>query len=103
MPKFHAVIFVNGCFWHAHDCPLFQLPKTREDFWKAKLRGNVERDRKNAKSLIATGWRVANVWECALKGARKVPQKQVIDSLVEWIVSEKVTLTIEGFEPSNVD
>jgi len=103
LPKFQAVIFVNGCFWHAHDCPLFQWPKTREDFWKAKIRGNAERDRKNAKSLIASGRRVATIWECALKGARKIPQIQVIDSLVEWIVSDKATLAIEGIEPINID
>lgn len=79
-----VVVFVHGCFWHHHDnCPLFRMPATRPDFWAAKLRRNRERDIEAFRKLRTAGWRVAVVWECALKhdpeetGAR----------LISWIRS----------------
>ena len=67
-PRFGAVCFVHGCFWHRHlGCTGAGIPDTRQEFWKAKLRGNVERDRRHRQSLLRTGWRVAIVWECALR------------------------------------
>ncbi len=68
LKKYHTVIFVHGCFWHRHtECNNSILPKTRPDFWKAKLEGNVVRDRKNTEALSSTGWTVIVVWECELK------------------------------------
>ena len=61
LPKYRAVIFINGCFWHGHGCPLFKWPKSREDFWREKINGNVERDGKNLQRLSAAGWRIATV------------------------------------------
>lgn len=66
-PKYKAVIFVHGCFWHRHGCKQTTTPTTREDFWQAKFKANVERDSKNVRELEATGWRVMTVWECELK------------------------------------
>jgi len=59
LPKYRAAIFVNGCFWHGHDCHMFKWPKTREDFWRDKITGNVERDRRKVEELRNQGWRVA--------------------------------------------
>lgn len=67
-PKYHTVIFVNGCFWHCHDgCPGFVMPKSRLDYWKPKLERNKQRDLENVSKLLISGWRVLIVWECELK------------------------------------
>lgn len=68
LPKYRAAIFVNGCFWHGHDCHLFKWPKTREDFWREKICRNVQRDARKTQELHERGWRIAEVWECSLKG-----------------------------------
>lgn len=70
-PKYHAVVFVHGCFWHGHGCSLFKWPKTRAAFWKGKIDRSVERDREATATLNANGWRVLVVWECALKGKQR--------------------------------
>ncbi|HZR34096.1 MAG TPA: very short patch repair endonuclease [Nevskia sp.] len=66
--KHNAVVFVNGCFWHGHQgCRYFKLPGTNPDFWRDKIEGNRKRDLKKAGALTALGWRVAVVWECAVR------------------------------------
>lgn len=67
-PKYRTVIFVHGCFWHGHGCSLFKWPKTQAAFWKAKIHRNIERDREAQVALMRSGWRLALIWECALKG-----------------------------------
>lgn len=67
LPKYRTVIFVNGCFWHKHDCPRFVWPSSNQDYWQPKILGNVERDKKNADQLRSQGWNVIVVWECELK------------------------------------
>lgn len=67
-PRFHAAVFVHGCFWHRHQgCRFATTPATRPDFWIAKLNGNAQRDTRNLEALLAAGWRTAVVWECAIK------------------------------------
>ena len=67
--RFGAVCFVHGCFWHRHHgCPHSTTPATREEYWQAKFRANMERDTRNQQKLLESGWRVAIVWECALRG-----------------------------------
>lgn len=71
LPKYKTVIFVNGCFWHGHaGCRYFVWPKSNPEFWKAKINGNIERDKNNYKLLADMGWRVFVIWECELKKAR---------------------------------
>ena len=65
LPKYHAVIFVNGCFWHGHECALFKWPKTREEFWREKIGSNIARDKASSEALNGAGWRIAVVWERA--------------------------------------
>jgi len=68
LPKWKAVIFVHGCFWHAHQgCRYFRIPATRTEFWEQKLAANAARDVRQIEQLLAMGWRVLVVWECALK------------------------------------
>lgn len=66
-PKYKAVIFVHGCFWHRHGCKQTTTPTTRKEFWNAKFKANIERDKKNVRDLKKAGWRAFVVWECELK------------------------------------
>ena len=95
-PRCNAVLFVNGCFWHSHNCHLFKLPKTRTEFWKNKLEGNVQRDKRNQEILQSQGWRVGIVWECALKGKTKLDLQQLIDCIVKWLKSDRETFEVGG-------
>lgn len=68
LPKYRTVIFVNGCFWHGHEgCRYFVWPKNNEEFWKTKISGNMERDKRTIAELQKDNWRVLIVWECELK------------------------------------
>ena len=67
LPKYKTVIFVNGCFWHKHDCPRFVWPSSNEEYWRPKILRNVERDQVNGVLLRERGWNVIVVWECELK------------------------------------
>jgi DNA mismatch endonuclease (patch repair protein) len=84
-PKHRVVLFVHGCFWHAHGCALCKLPVTRRDFWKAKLESNVERDHQAIKALRASGWRVLLVWECALRGPKRLDERMTLDLIASCI------------------
>ena len=66
-PGRRKAVFVNGCFWHQHDCPRGARPASNTEFWEAKLSKNVERDRKNIAALTSAGWSVLVVWECETK------------------------------------
>lgn len=65
--KYKTVIFVNGCFWHKHDCPRFVWPSSNQEYWYAKITRNVERDKENYGMLKSEGWTVLTIWECQLK------------------------------------
>lgn len=61
------VIFVHGCFWHGHKCPLGRIPKSRVDFWSDKIAKNSSRDQQNIAKLKELGWESFIIWECELK------------------------------------
>lgn len=67
LPKYRTVIFVNGCFWHKHDCPRFVWPSSNQEYWIPKIQRNVERDTVNIQKLCSLGWKVIVIWECELK------------------------------------
>lgn len=68
LPKYKAVIFINGCFWHHHaGCKRATTPKSNTDYWKKKFQRNIENDVKHAKELEDAGWQVITIWECELK------------------------------------
>lgn len=79
---------VNGCFWHGHNCHLFRWPGSRIDFWRAKISANVRRDRATREALSEAGWRVAEVWECQLKGRERRPLEEVVGECAAFLDSE---------------
>lgn len=91
--RWNAVVLVHGCFWHRHEgCPYFKLPKTRPDFWNDKLRRNRDRDNATIHALAAGNWRIAIVWECALRASRERAGAE----LVRWVGSGAESIQIEG-------
>ena len=95
LPRYHAVIFVHGCFWHGHDCHLFKLPGTRPDFWREKIERNRTNDSRAKEALLADGWRVAIIWECSLRGAGRNTEA-VAQSLAEWLRSDTSLIEVRG-------
>lgn len=93
LPKWNAVVLVQGCFWHRHEgCPWFRLPKTRPEFWNDKLQRNRERDAANLAELSSRQWRIAVVWECALRTSPEQAGRQ----LVAWVKAGHGNIEVEG-------
>ncbi len=84
-PKFRAVVFVHGCFWHGHDCPLFKMPGTRQEFWSAKIERNRARDRVVQQQLADAGWRSMTVWECAIRGPGRLGLEKTVECIADWL------------------
>ena len=76
--KYHTVVFVNGCFWHGHECKYFHWPQNNAEFWKKKITENKERDLRKKKELEEEGWRVLTVWECDLKNDPEQTLQQLV-------------------------
>ena len=76
LSKYKTVVFVNGCFWHKHDCGRFLWPSSNEEYWRKKIYRNVERDKENQRILAEQGWRVLIIWECQLK--KKVAEDNLL-------------------------
>lgn len=96
LPKHHAVIFVNGCFWHGHFCHLFKWPKTRETFWRDKILSNKVRDERNLEALIGQGWRVCILWECSIRQADPKAAHQALCTLIRWLEGTEIQQDISG-------
>ena len=96
LPKYRAVIEVNGCFWHGHNCHLFKWPQSRKKFWKDKILGNKARDERNIRVLMENGWRVLVVWECALKGAGALSLDELRSELENFLKSQITYREISG-------
>jgi DNA mismatch endonuclease (patch repair protein) len=85
-PSRKTVVFVHGCFWHAHEgCSAFRLPKTRSREWESKLLGNRSRDARNEAGLKALGWRILILWECDLRGKQLQEVSALLDELATKI------------------
>lgn len=67
LPKYKTVVFVNGCFWHMHNCGRFVWPSSNEEYWRKKITRNTKRDDMNYQTLESAGWKVLVIWECELK------------------------------------
>lgn len=103
LPKYNAVIFVHGCFWHGHEqCNLFRMPKSKQEFWNKKISGNIIRDEIAIVKLQEDGWRVCTVWECALKGRNRLGEDKVINSLASWIEDGGSRKNIRGKKERNL-
>lgn len=97
LPKYRAIVLVNGCFWHGHDCALFKWPSTRAEWWRTKIERTREVDSRSRATLHAAGWRIATVWECSLKGREKLPDEVVEEQLVRWLRDDTATdLVVRG-------
>ncbi len=66
LPRYKTCVFINGCFWHGHECPSFRLPKSNQAFWKAKIARNKARDLTVYNAIKQQGWNVITIWECEL-------------------------------------
>ena len=99
-PRFRAVVLVHGCFWHGHECPMFRWPSSRPEFWAAKIKGNRIRDLRTQDELRQAGWRVATMWECALRGRSRRPIDEVIRTMAEFLRSDADLATLEGSAPA---
>jgi DNA mismatch endonuclease, patch repair protein len=84
LPRHRAVILVNGCFFHGHDCRYFKWPTTRAEFWRSKIAGNRDRDKRNVARLLLNGWRVLVVWECALRGD-EARRRAALSKTRDWL------------------
>ena len=83
-------IFVNGCFWHHHDCGRFVWPASNEEYWRKKINRNVERDIQNSFLLTQEGWKVLTIWECQL-------QKNVAEENLS-LLYEKIITPFENIQ-----
>ena len=97
-PRHQAVVFVHGCFWHGHGCSIFKWPASRREFWREKITANQMRDQNSSAHLVALGWRVCVVWECALKGPCRLPLETVMGACADWLRSKHLTTEIKGSE-----
>ncbi|WP_035480829.1 very short patch repair endonuclease [Gallaecimonas xiamenensis] len=89
LPKYHAAVFVHGCFWHHHErCKFAYMPKSKVDFWQAKFVANRERDLKVQARLLTEGWRVLVIWECALKDAGQLEASLL--RIEHWLKSKSL-------------
>lgn len=95
-PGRRAVIFVHGCFWHGHGCALSKMPATRREFWQTKIDGNRARDKRTTSALAEASWRVLIMWECALRGQRRLPEAEVVGRCAEFLRSDAVATAVTG-------
>ncbi len=98
-PRYKAIIFIHGCFWHAHDCALFKVPSTRPEFWQKKLKRNREKDEENSSHLKHLGWRILTIWECSFRGAGKKREQEltkIVGKAVKWLNSKSRYREIRG-------
>jgi DNA mismatch endonuclease (patch repair protein) len=100
LPKWRAAVFVHGCFWHAHeDCARFRIPATRTSFWRSKLSLNRQRDAREIGNLQMAGWRVAVIWECAI---RESPQSLRAE-LTRWLQQRDSFVQFSGIRGSLIE
>ncbi len=87
LPHYYAVIFINGCFWHAHEgCKYFVFPKSNKKFWKEKFNKNKERDAKILQHYKNECWRICIVWECSIRGKNSRQKIETVkDQIIEWL------------------
>lgn len=99
-PKYRAVIFVHGCFWHAHEgCERFSIPKTNKLFWLEKFTQNRERDSAVVSLLEQQGWRVLVIWECAVRSRAAFSLDDLIDFISCWLEGEGHSCQVGGKDP----
>lgn len=96
LPKYQAAIFIHGCFWHGHDCSLFKMPGTRQEFWLRKIESNRARDSRVDKLLLDINVRRLAIWECAIRGPGRLGLKETLKLAAEWLRSNNEWGEIRG-------
>jgi len=97
-PKYKAVIFVHGCFWHGHDCHLFKWPSSRPEFWRNKITRNRQKDSSVAEELHNLGWRILVIWECAIKGKTRMKLDKILSQVSGWLLGGTCDYQIRGLD-----
>ncbi|WP_170566251.1 very short patch repair endonuclease [Ruegeria atlantica] len=98
LPQYGAVIEIRGCFWHGHEgCG--RRPKSRREFWDAKIDATRSRDARNLTALCDLGWRVLVVWECAMVGPGRMPSDRLLEAVTIWLHSDAQSGEITGTRP----
>lgn len=87
-PSRKCAIFVNGCFWHGHECQRAALPATRREYWKPKIERTKARDAQNCRELRAAGWNVKTVWECDLR------RPITLERIIAWLQESRSSVRI---------
>jgi len=95
-PRFRAVVFVHGCYWHRHGCHRSTVPATRRRFWEEKFAANAARDARKTRLLSDAGWRVLTVWECALRGKTALPVATVAAFVEGWLRANAMVGEVSG-------
>lgn len=95
-PKYQAVIFIHGCFWHGHDCGRTNLPKTNSEYWRKKIERNKKNDGNHIRKLRSSDWRIMVVWECAVQGKRKIGMQDLAGKIYKWLIGSGKRKTIKG-------
>ncbi len=90
---------VNGCFWYGHDCQFFKIPSTQTDFWKQKIEKNRANDEGSSLAWRSAEWRIAIVWECALRKKKADSFENVTQNLSDWLRSSDVSIELPAAEP----
>lgn len=97
LAKWKLAVFVNGCFWHGHDeCPLYRLPKTRQEFWAGKVATNIARDIAVREKLLTMGLRYLDIWECAIKGKAAINNDEFVAELIAVVRGTQTQSDIRG-------
>lgn len=87
-PRYRAVVFVHGCFWHGHDCHLFKWPRNNRLFWRKKILGNRNRDERVQQQMLDAGWRSLTVWECSIRRVGAARMASVAERVSRWLRSK---------------
>jgi len=100
LPKHHTLVFVHGCFWHGHHgCDGFRLPKSRSEWWEAKIAGNRTRDARHESELRRQGWNVVIIWACELKNKAAALQHR-LPCLIEPVQPAKIAEEAKPYRPN---
>lgn len=94
--KHRAVVQIHGCYWHFHGCHLSKIPDTDSEWWREKLQTTRARDQRNREALHTAGWRVCEVWECALRGKNRWKLEDVVSQIKNWLNSDMNYMEILG-------
>jgi DNA mismatch endonuclease (patch repair protein) len=96
LPKYSAVIWIHGCYWHGHDCGAAKLPASNESYWHPKIARTRARDEKNSAAVAAAGWRYLVIWECCLRGKAAPGIERVLTLAADWLRNGKDSMEFRG-------